>query len=325
MTDSIRWGILGASNFALHQLAPALHAARGSQVVALGTTSASKAAPFAEFLPDLRVDPDYESILAADDVDAVYIPLPNHLHVEWTIRALEAGKHVLCEKPIAMRESDFERLIAARDAAGRHAAEAFMIVHHPQWIRARELLRHQRVGPVRHVEVVFSYRNVDPQNIRNQPNMGGGGLRDIGVYAFGSVRYATGEEPTDLSASLDMIDDYDTFAEINATFPSFSYHGVVSTRLALRQRVVFHGEEGTIELTAPFNAGVFDQAELIIETDGDGRTVERWPGVRQYVLQAENFVDTVRTGAAYPWTLEQARGSQAMIDWAFRAAGHPQP
>lgn len=319
MPETVRWGILGASNFARNQLVPALHAAERCEVVAIASREpdGDRATSFRRLVPDLRIDAEYEAILAADDIDAVYVPLPNHLHVEWTVEALEAGKHVLCEKPIAMVESDFDRLIAARDSATRHAAEAFMIVHHPQWQRARELLNAGRVGRLRHVEVVFSYHNPDPDNIRNQVGKGGGGLRDIGVYAFGSVRYATGQEPVDLTATLDMVEDHDTFAEINASFPEFSYHAVVSTLMALRQRVVFHGEDATIELTAPFNAGVFDQAELIIEAGSDGRIVERWPRVDQYVLQAENFAATVLDGADYPWPLEAARGSQTMIDRAF--------
>ncbi len=319
MTDPIRWGILGASNFARSTMLPALHLARGSRVVALATRSPEKAAPFAAMVDDLRVERDYDALLAAGDVDAIYVPLPNHLHVDWTVKALEAGKHVLCEKPVAMEEGEFDRLIAARDAAGRLAAEGYMIVHHPQWQAARDLLAEGRIGRLRHAEVVFSFNNPDPGNIRNRPGMGGGGLRDIGVYAFGSVRFATGQEPARLEARLEMEQDFDTFADINAAFPDFGYHAVVSTRIAPRQRVVFHGEEGTMELTAPFNAGKVDQAELVLETEFNSRTIQRWPDVNQYVLQAEAFCEAARTGAPYTWTLEQARGTQRMIDMALAA------
>ncbi len=321
MTDTIRWGILGASDFARRTMAPALHAGRGSRVAALATRSAEKAAPFAAYLPDLRIETDYQALLAAEDVDAIYVPLPNHLHVDWSIRAIEAGKHVLCEKPIAMAETDFDRLIAARDAAGRLAAEGFMIVHHPQWHMARDLLAESRIGRLRHVEVVFSFNNPDPENIRNQAGKGGGGLRDIGVYAFGSVRFATGAEPDRLDARLDMSGDFDTFAEVTADFPGFSYHAVVSTRIAPRQRVVFHGEKGWMELTAPFNARTYDQAELVIETDKTCRTIHRWPNADHYVRQVEAFCHSALTGAAYPWPLEASRGTQAMIDRAFEAGG----
>ncbi|QFU08667.1 Glucose--fructose oxidoreductase precursor [Rhodobacteraceae bacterium THAF1] len=325
MTDPIRWGVLGASDFAQSDMAPALHMARGSRHVALATRSADKAAPFVDRVPDLRVETDYDALLAADDIDAIYVPLPNHLHVEWAVKALQAGKHVLCEKPIALHSDDFDALIAARDTAGKLAAEAYMIVHHPQWQRAKALLAQDAIGRLVHVEAVFTYNNPDPENVRNQPNMGGGGLRDIGVYTFGSVRFATGQEPDTLTSSLRMEHDFDTFAEVNASFPDFTYHAIVSTRMAPRQRMVFHGEDGTLELTAPFNANVFDQAELLLETrhtrpastQGMTRTVERWPGVNQYVLQVEAFCESARTGAHYPWTLEQARGTQAMIDRAI--------
>lgn len=314
MTEPIRWGILGASNFARKTMAPVLHGARGSRVVALATRQADRAAPFRAYLPDLRVETAYEALLAASDVDAIYVPLPNHLHVEWSLKALAAGKHVLCEKPMAMAEPDFDRLIAARDASGRLAAEAYMIVHHPQWHRVRDLLAERRLGRLRHVDVVFSFRNADPDNIRNRPGMGGGALRDIGVYAFGSVRFATGLEPRDMTARLVMEQDFDTVADVSARFPDFTYHALVSTRLAPRQRVMFHGEDGWMEMSAPFNAGTYDQAELTVETEMNVRQVERWTVANQYLAQVEAFCHSARTGAPFPWTLEQARGTQAMID-----------
>ncbi len=320
MTDHLRWGILGASNFARKTMVPALHGAQANRVVALATRSPEKAAPFAELVPDLRVEGSYEALLAAEDVDAIYVPLPNHLHVEWTVKALEAGKHVLCEKPMAMEAGDFDRLIAARDASNRLAAEAYMIVHHPQWHMVRDLLAQRALGRLGHVEVTFSFNNADPANIRNRPGMGGGGLRDIGVYAFGSVRYATGAEPETLEARLEMEQDFDTFAEVEAAFPGFSYHALVSTRLAARQRVVFHGTEGWMELTAPFNAGTYDQAELTLETEMNARSVHRFPAVNQYILQAEAFAASARSGTPYPWTLEMARGTQDMIDRAIACA-----
>lgn len=319
MTEPIRWGIVGASNFAKNSMAPALHSARGSRVTALATRSPDKAAGFAEFLPDLRVEEDYDALLRADDIDAIYVPLPNHLHVEWVLKALEAGKHVLCEKPIALHATEVDRLIEARDKAGLLAAEAFMIVHHPQWQRARQLLSDGTVGRLRHVETTFTFFNDDPANIRNRDGMGGGGLRDIGVYAFGSVLYATDARPGDMTAKLTMEGDWDSFAEVTAAFPDFTFHTVVSTRMAPRQRVVFHGDKGVLELTAPFNAGKFDQAELVIETAMNTRTIERWPAVNQYVLQVEAFCDSARNGTPYAWALEQTRGSLEMIDRSFEA------
>lgn len=165
MTDPLRWGILGAANFALNQMAPAIHAAKGAKLAALATSSPEKAGPFREFCPDLTVYESYEALLSAPDIDAVYIPLPNSMHVEWVKKVLNAGKHVLCEKPIAMKADEINELIALRDATGLLAAEAYMIVHHPQWQRVKELLEDSAVGELRHVNGLFTYDNSsDPGN-----------------------------------------------------------------------------------------------------------------------------------------------------------------
>ena len=320
----IRWGVLGAANFALNHMAPAIHAARGAELTALATSHPDKAAPFQEFAPGLRVHDSYDALLADPDIDAVYIPLPNHLHVEWVIKALAAGKHVLCEKPIALSDADFDTLIAARDKAGKLAAEAFMIVHHPQFVRARELVQAGAIGRVKHVDATFTYYNDDTGNIRNQADKGGGGLRDIGVYTFGSTRFVTGAEPATVPyANLRMDNGVDVFAQVAAEFPDFTYSATVSMRLFPHQQVTFHCEQGIIRLTCPFNANVFDQAELVLETDTTAVTTERWAGVNHYVLQVENFCNSVRTGADYPCPLEFSRGTQKMIDMVFAAGDAP--
>ena len=157
MGEPVRWGILGAAKFARQHMAPAIHAAVGADFHALATSSEDRAAPFRAFNPNLKVHADYEALLADPSVEAVYIPLPNHLHVEWTMRALDAGKHVLVEKPLAMTAAEFEPVIAKRDATGLMAAEGYMIVHHPQWQRARDLVQGGAIGELRHVDVNFSY------------------------------------------------------------------------------------------------------------------------------------------------------------------------
>ena len=318
---TVRWGVLGAARFAREHMARAIHAAEGAELVALATSDAAKAAPFQAFCPSLRVHSSYEALLADPDIDAVYIPLPNHLHVEWTLKALAAGKHVLCEKPMAMAEADFDRLIAARDAAGRLAAEAFMIVHHPQFIRARELVQGGAIGELRLVDTVFTYNNAaEPGNIRNRPETGGGALPDIGVYIFGSARFVSGQEPTAVThAQIRREQGVDVFSQLTAEFPGFAYRGVVSMRMHNRQFISFHGSLGHLTLTAPFNAGVYDQAELVLETAA-GRSSERWPAVNQYVLQVQAFGRSVREGLPYACPLEFSRGTQRMIDMTLAAA-----
>jgi predicted dehydrogenase len=320
----LRWGILGAANFARNHMGPAIHAAKGAQLVGLATSSAEKAAGFQTFAPELQIYAAYEGLLADPQVDAVYVPLPNHLHVEWTKKALDAGKHVLCEKPIALAADDIDGLIAARDAAGKLAAEAYMIVHHPQFIRARALVQGGAIGTLMHVEAAFSFYNDDVGNIRNRPEAGGGGLRDIGAYTMGAARFVSGQEPAAVPyANLRYENGVDVFAQFAAQFPGFTFQSMVSMRLFPRQSIVFHGDKGVLTLSCPFNANVFDIAELTLENDGLTTVSERWPAVNHYINQVENFCHSVQTGADYPCPLEFSRGTQHMMDMVFAAGGHP--
>ena len=325
MTDPIRWGVLGASEFARNQMAPAIHAATGAQLAALGTSSSDKADGFRAFCPDLRVL-DYDALLADPHIDAIYIPLPNHLHVEWTRKALKAGKHVLCEKPIAMRADQIDGLIALRDETGLLAAEAYMIVHHPQWQRAKALLAEGAIGTLQHVDGFFSYDNsADTGNIRNRVETGGGSLPDIGVYTCGSVRYVTGEEPEEVQAEIIREDGVEVTTHLRARFPSFRFQATTSMRMHPRQEMTFHGSDGILRLTAPYNAGIFGEARVELHRNvhrggaAPAVTVERFPAVNHYVLQVEAFGRSVHDGTAYAWTLEDARGTQAMLDMALAA------
>ncbi len=321
MTEPVRWGILGAARFARERLAPAVHAAKGAELTALATSSSEKAAPFRDFCPSLRVTESYEALLEDPGIDAIYIPLPNHMHVEWTLKALDAGKHVLCEKPLAMRAGDIDALIAARDRTGLVASEAYMIVHHPQWLRARELLAEGAIGRLVQVDGVFSFDNrADTGNIRNKPETGGGCLPDIGVYTCGSTRFVTGEEPVAVASEILWENGVDVTAHVRARFPSFRFSATTSMRMHPRQEMTFHGEDGLIRLTAPFNAGVFGEARVELHRNFSV-TTERWPSVNQYVLQIEAFCRSVREGAPYPWSFEDARGTQAMLDAAYAGEG----
>ena len=325
MQKAVRWGILGASKFARDFMARAIHAAEGAELVALATSDPARANGFAAFCPGLKVHGSYEALLADPGVDAVYIPLPNHMHLEWTLKALAAGKHVLTEKPIAMKADEIDQIIAARDATGLLAAEAYMIVHHPQWIRARQLVQEGAIGKIQHVDAAFSYDNrEEPGNIRNRPETGGGGIRDIGVYTYGSARFVTGAEPDDLQARVITENGVDVWAQVTGTMAGpggkFTYSAMTSMRLFSRQEVVFQGETGLIRLTAPFNANVFGVARLEWHREGLSMREERWPADNHYVLQVEAFCRSVTTGAPYACTLEFARGTQAMIDRVFAVA-----
>lgn len=328
MIEPVRWGVLGAANFAREQMARAIHAAEGADFTALATSSADKAAGFTAFYPGLQIHESYQALLDDPLIEAVYIPLPNHLHVEWTRKALAAGKHVLTEKPIAMQACDIDDLIAAREASGKFATEAYMIVHHPQWQHARDLYRKGAIGKLIHVDGLFGYNNAsEPGNVRNRPETGGGGIPDIGVYTYGATRWLTGQDPVSIThADVDFENGVDVLARVSARFDGFSAHWVNSMRMHPIQEMTFIGEDGFIKLQAPFNANLYGPAVVELHRLEEGRdsptvTTERFPASSHYVDQVQAFCQTVRTGSAFPWTLEDARGTQRMIDAVFEKAG----
>jgi predicted dehydrogenase len=318
MQKPIRWGILGAAKIARTALAPAIHAAQGAQLVALATSDPARAAAFRATVPDLRVC-DYDALLAAPDIDAIYIPLPNHLHVDWTLRAIAAGKHVLCEKPMALNASDIGRLIAARDASGLQVAEAFMVMHHPQWHRLRALLAEGAIGTLGHVEGMFTYHNTDPANIRNRPETGGGGLLDIGVYPCVTTRFATGAEPKTLRADIRRESGVDTFARVWADFDRFTLSFHCGMRLQRRQDMVFHGDTGWIRMPAPFNPPSMGEARIELHRADGSVLIESFPEADQYRLMIEGFGAAIRGEAPFACPLEFSAGNQSMIDAIFAA------
>lgn len=319
MSQILRWGVLGAANFARKHLAPALMLAKNNQFAALATSSMEKAEPFKALNPSLKIHLNYDDLIADPEIDVIYIPLPNHLHVEWVKKAAAAGKHVLCEKPIAMRASEIDELIRLRDSAQVLIAEAYMIVHHPQWQLTKEKVQSGSIGELVQVDAVFSYNNAaDPNNIRNRPETGGGSLRDIGVYTLGGTRFVTGKEPLEiLHTDIQKQNSVDTWTQVCAAFPGFRFTSTTSMRMSPRQEICFHGTEGYLKLTAPFNPSVFDQAEVHLCLSNLSIHTQRFPAVNHYVLQLENFHASVTQGVPYPCPLEFTRGTQAMIDSIF--------
>ncbi len=319
MTE-IRWGILSAAKIALEWVAPAIHASARGRVAAIASRTPGKAGALAAPFGEVAIFDDYAALLASPDIDAVYIPLPNDAHVQWTRKALEAGKHVLCEKPIAMQAGEIDGLIAARDAAGRLAAEAFMVVHHPQWVRVRTLLADGAVGRLVYVQGAFTFNNPDPGNIRNRPETGGGALRDIGVYPSVSTRFVTGAEPDSVAARIGWEGGIDATARVWAEFPGFSADFYVSMRMANRQEMVFHGTDGALVVEAPFNTPTYGEAAISLRR-GNTITRERFPDVDQYREQVDAFAASVLDGTPFACPLEFSRGNQRMIDMIYDAAG----
>ena len=310
-----RWGILGAAKFAREHMGPAIAAAQGAELVALATSDPQKAEPFQKFAPNIEVHSDYNALLADPNIDAVYIPLPNDMHQPWALKTLAAGKAVLVEKPVGMNVSEIDELIAARDASGLFAAEAYMIVHHPQWQKMRELVQSDALGKLRRVSSTFSYDNrADASNIRHSAQQGGGGLRDIGVYTLGGVRFVTGQEPKQiLSKQLTMEHGVDVHALVTAEFDGFTHDSTTSMRMVPWQCAEFHGEKAIARLTVPYNPLVFGEARLeLIKSDGSSENF-RWPSANHYVLQVEAFQRAMQ-GERYACPLEFSRGTQAMLD-----------
>lgn len=323
MTDPVRWGIMGVAQIAKDQMAPALHAAKGGHIAAVATSSPpSKADPIRDMAPGAHVHDGYDALISDPEIDAVYIPLPNHLHVEWASRAARAGKHVLCEKPIALTLKEIDTLIALRDETGVLVAEAWMIAHHPQWQKVRDLCRSGALGDLHRVEASFAAPLTDPDDFRNHPG-GGGALRDLGPYVLGAVRLATGEDPDEiLSAVIEWDSGVDATVQITARFPSFLFSGHMSMRAALWQEMTLHGTEACLRLPVPFNPLGLGEARVELH-----RTLEmdqwRYPETNQYVCQVEAFNTAIRGGAPFPCPLEMVRGTQAMVDEVYRVGTAP--
>ena len=318
----INWGILGASKFAHEHMAPAIHQAGGARLYAMASLSGVKANAFAPYTPDLQSYASYEELLANMNIQAIYIPLPNHLHIEWSLHALEAGKHVLCEKPIALKASEIDALLTARDKSGLQAAEAYMIIHHPQWQRAKALYQKGTIGKLINVEGHFSYDNREERsNIRNRPETGGGVIPDIGVYTYGATRWVTGEEPQAIThAEIIFENNVDVTARVSADFESFSAHWVISMRMPPFQEMRFIGEEGVMMLDAPFNPQIYDVANLRLRSKTGTISEERFASARQYMAQVEAFGAAICGEKAFAWQLEDAQKTQAMIDAIYAKA-----
>ncbi|RED14252.1 Gfo/Idh/MocA family protein [Pontivivens insulae] len=316
MTQSIvRWGILGLAKIALDQVIPAIHLSQRGTVAAVASLSGKRLSGYG----DVRHHDSYEALLADAEVDAIYIPLPNNMHVEWTEKALRAGKHVLCEKPLAWNVAGIDRLIAAEAETGKLAAEAFMVAHHPQWDHVAGLIAQGAIGQLAHIEGVFTYFNDDAGNIRNQAALEGGALGDIGVYPVITARLATGQEPLRASARAVMQDGVDLTTHALLDFDGFTMSFYCSMRMIRHQFMRFHGTDGVIEVPTPFNPPDYDAARVILRRR-DESIEQRFPTAMQYVAQADAFHASVLDNAPYPFPLSASRANQSVLDMIRESA-----
>jgi predicted dehydrogenase len=326
MSAKLRWGVLSTANIGIKKVIPAMQQGENIIVAAIASRDLAKAKEAAAALDIPTVYGSYEELLADPNIDAIYNPLPNQFHVPWTIKAAEAGKHVLCEKPISLTTSEAKTLLEVRAHTGVKIAEAFMIRSFHQWLRLRELLDSGRIGQLRSITGFFSYNNTDPNNIRNQVNSGGGGVYDIGCYLIHASRYAFGQQPTRVVACLDRDPKFQTDRLASAILEFVEGHSIFtcSTQLIPYQRIHFLGTRGRIELEIPFNAPPDRPTRLFIDSTGDlsgsGISSEIFPVNDQYTMQAEAFAKAVREGTEVPVSIEDAIGNMSVIEAVFESA-----
>jgi predicted dehydrogenase len=296
-----------------------------STVVAIASRSLAKAKETAVKLGIPTAYGSYEELIADPDVDAVYNPLPNQLHVPWTIKAAEAGKHVLCEKPIGLTVAEAESLLRVRERTSVKIGEAFMIRSHPQWLRMKALIDAGRIGQLRCVVGCFSYFNNDPANIRNQVISGGGALYDIGCYCIQASRYAFGAEPVRVVGCIDRDPQMNT-DRLTSTILDFHRGQAIftcSTQLVPYQRVQFLGTKGRIEIEIPFNAPNDRPTRIVIDGGdlfGADRNIEEFPICDQYTLQGDQFSRAILEDTEVPVPLEEAIRNMKVIEGIFRSA-----
>jgi predicted dehydrogenase len=319
----LRFGILSTAKIGRELVVPAIQDAENCVVTAIASRDLAKAREMADRFSVPHAFGSYEEMLASDLIDAVYIPLPTSQHIEWTIKAADAGKHVLCEKPIALKASEISAVIEARDRNRVLISEAYMVTYSPVWRKVRSLLQEGAVGRLRHVQGAFTYYNRDAANMRNKPELGGGGLPDIGVYPTITTRFATGKEPIRVQANTDRDPQFgtDMYSSVRADFGDFELSFYISTQLAARQVMVFHGDKGFIEVKSPFNADRYGAEELELTNQNHAQSqVFRFQDARQYKLEAEAFSRAARGEEEEVVTLESSMDNQKLIDAIYRAS-----
>ena len=322
----LRWGILSTADIALTKVIPGMRRAERCEVVAIASRDAIRAHAAADAHRIARAYDTYEALLADPDVDAVYVPLPNHLHATWAIAAARAGKHVLCEKPLAMTAAEAQEIVDACRAAGVLLMEAFMYRLHPSWVAARELLASGRIGRLRSVDSWFSYHNDDPANIRNIRAAGGGALYDIGCYSVNLSRMLFGGEPERVSASIvrDPALGVDVLTSGILEFGDGVATFTCSTRVEPDQRVDIYGTDGRISIDIPFNIPPDRPTHLSVIAGGDppvAPAVERmeFATADPYGVEADAFAAAVLDRLPAPVPPEDAVANLRVIERLFAA------
>ncbi|MGA9586005.1 MAG: Gfo/Idh/MocA family oxidoreductase [Terracidiphilus sp.] len=325
MEKKLRWGVLSTANIGIKKVLPAMQHGRYTTVDAIASRDLAKAKEAAAKLGIPRAYGSYEELLADPKIDAIYNPLPNQMHVPWTAKAAEAGKHVLCEKPISLTVAEAKSLLAVRARSGVKIGEAFMIRSYSQWLRVGELLRAGRIGQLRSVAGFFSYFNDDPGNIRNHVESGGGALLDIGCYCIQAARYGFGQEPKRVVGLIDRDPKMkiDRLTSAMLDFDGGQAIFTCSTQLVPYQKVQFFGTRGRIEIEIPFNAPKDRPTRILIDETGElfgsGIIIEEFSTADQYTMQGDAFSRAILEGGEVPVPLEEAIANMAVIEAIFRS------
>jgi predicted dehydrogenase len=322
----VNWGIISTALIGTAKVIPAMQKSKHCRIQAIASRDLALARKWAEKLGIPKAYGSYEELLADREIEAVYNPLPNHLHVPWSIKAAEAGKHVLCEKPIALDAKEAEQLVAARNRTGKLITEAFMVRGHPQWLRARELVRQGKIGELRTVQGLFTYFLTDPKNVRNMADIGGGGLYDIGCYPIVTSRFLFEAEPTRVVGLVeyDPVMKIDRLASAILDYPKGQATFTCATQLAPYQRMQILGTKGRIEVEIPFNAPPDKPCRIFVDDGsalGDASAKEEtFPVCDQYAIQGDLFSEAIRSGKPVEFPLENAVQNMRIIDAIFRSA-----
>jgi predicted dehydrogenase len=325
MSKKLRWGVLGVAAIAVKKVIPGMQKSELCDVAAIASRNLDRAKRAADDLKIPQSYGSYEELLADPDIDVIYNPLPNHLHVPWSIRAAEAGKHVLCEKPISLSVAEAKKLLAARDRTGVKIGEAFMVRTHPQWLRTREIVRSCEIGELRAIVSVFSYFNRDAKNIRNVPDFGGGGLMDIGCYPITMSRFLFEREPARVVGLIERDPDMRTDRLSSALLDFGAGHALFtcSTQLVPFQRMQVLGTHGRIDLEIPYNIPPDRPSRIFIddgsELAGANARIEEFATVDQYALQGDAFSKAVLENTEPPVPLENAVANMAVIEAVLRS------
>ncbi|MGJ8691350.1 MAG: Gfo/Idh/MocA family protein [Thalassotalea sp.] len=317
----LRWGIISTAQIGREKMIPALQASIHNEVYAIASRSQAQADAFAKQAGIAHAYSDYEQLLNDPNIDVIYNPLPNHLHVPWTIKAMEAGKHVLCEKPIGLDVSEVEKLIAATQKYPKlKVMEAFMYRFHPQWALAKQLIAEGKIGKVTTIDAVFTFHNVDANNVRNQPGIGGGGLMDVGCYCISAARYLLDKEPLQVTGKLSMDGNFEIDKHANALldFGDLQASIFCSMQSEPAQRVYIMGEKGSLTIEFPFYQPDDCDARLIIKHD-QSPEVHQVAACNHYQKQADALAIAINNNADTPTPLTDALANMKVIDAIFKS------